>query len=1391
MEPTVSSGRSAHVLLAVAANPDSTDSLRLDKEAREIERRLKTTSGPTVFEVWHRWAASATDLLEAVNDLRPSVLHFSGHSDPHGIVLEHADGAEQGVTRDSLVTLLATVRDELRLVVLNACSSAPIAQALSAEIDVAIGMADDIGDEAAIAFAALFYRALASGRSVRRAFEQAVAMMVIEQIGDDDRPRLHSRAGVDPDGVYFAPRSEPPVLADPPRLVLVLKTTLDDLDATKLGQVLGQARQHSYDVTLELGHRAPGSVRIDVHTTEEGARQLQRRHEAGELHTLAGIPVLALESVALEPPPERHAVSPQAGSGPEWKEVEWPFLDQLASMGWKIVTGSVDFPSVTGRESFREVLLKQDLRRALARVNRRDGAPWLDEGRIAQAVNALERIGHKKLMEANQEATELLLHGLSVEGLPGWDGGRSQTVHFIDWARPENNEFLAISQFKVDCPGGMSKGSIRPDITLFVNGIPLVVVECKSPGISEPIAAAVDQLRRYHDARRADGEVEESEGNERLFYTNQFLVATSFDEARVGTIGAGVRHYLEWKDTAPVPLAEVQRELGKEHLSSQHRLVAGMLRPAHLLDIVRHFTLYHQVSGKTVKVVCRYQQFRAVQVAIERLRTGKTRAQDGEHDRRGGIIWHTQGSGKSLTMVFLVRKMRSMPELRRFKVVVVTDRKDLERQLAETAELSGEAVQRARRVTAVEQFLRRRGPDIVLTMIQKYQGEHEQLGPDEDFGDLGLLNDDEAILVMVDEAHRSHGNTLHANLLNALPNCARIGFTGTPIIMGAKKRTHAIFGEFIDRYTLKEAEADGATVPILYEGRTAQGAVSDGRDLDQLFEDLFVDRRPEERAAIQRKYGTKGAIFEAEKLIEAKAQDMLRHYVEHVLPNGLKAQVVAYSRRACVRYQAAFEAARDALVKEADALDEATRRLDDVALEAKPRKLRAAVRASRQLDALMAMEFAAVISPDNNDPPEWKEWTEAGKIESRIARFKKPLPEAGEGGDPLAFLIVKSMLLTGFDAPIEGVMYLDRPIREAELLQAIARVNRTGHGKTAGIIVDYYGVARHLKEALSAYSAEDIDGVLQSLQDEIPKLRDRHARVMAVFAERGVDPADAEASVELLRDERLRAELAVKLKQFLATLDLVLPRPEALPFVRDANALGEVYTRARNRYRDGLPPLGKEVGRKVQRLIDEHVISLGIDPRIPPIAITDAKFGAHVSRQVSDRAKASEMEHAIRSHIKKKLEEDPVHYQRLSERLQEILQQFGEDWKQLAIALAELVDEVKRGRTKDERLGLDPDLHAPFFDLLKQEREKEHPVTGDDAAWLAGLTVELVDRVLRDAVSVVDFWKNATRQEELRSRVFLFLDETEIITDFDRVDAVADRLMELAKANHHKLTRPR
>ncbi len=1112
-------------------------------------------------------------------------------------------------------------------------------------------------------------------------------------------------------------------------------------------------------------------------------------------------------------------------SGPEFTEVEAPFIDQLVRMGWKHTTGNFDDPSVTGRESFREVFVTADLRKALRDINLApDGKPWLDEDRISQAIAALHRLGETKLLEANKKATELIIGGTDVEGDPNrWSDERQKPVQFIDFDHPERNIFRVVNQFQVACPPGQHEKNIRPDLVLFVNGIPLVVIECKSPFSSEPIASAIDQLRRYANRRRESGEVEVNEGNEELFRYSQFLVATYRDGARAGTFSSQAVHYQEWKDTSPIPMADVAKELGRDGkpLNAQQKLVAGMLRPANLLDIVRHFTLFMNAGGRTVKVVCRYQQFRAVQLAIKRMLSGKTRAQDGEQDRRGGIVWHTQGSGKSLTMVFLIRKMRSHAKLTKFKIVVVTDRRDLEKQLADTAQLTDETLTRVKPKKLGEKIISARdvlkttlakeGKDLVFTMVQKYRGDiiEEDSQGDDDFDDgeasqkptktepLPELNSSEDILVLVDEAHRSHTNAAHANLMAALPNCVKIGFTGTPIIMRDKGQTAKIFGEFIDRYSIRESEADKATVPILYEGRTAQAAVQGGGDLDEVFEDMLVERSDEEKEAIKKKYATKNHVMEAPAMIQAKARNMLWHYIENILPNGFKAQVVAVSRRAAIRYYEAFKEARDELVAEIEAVHPHLLDLSEDALFKLDRKKALKIRAHRFLPTIKALEFAPVISSSHNDTVDpTKEWSTRAKVDARIERFKKPL--FGDGinsfnhkkADPLSFLIVKSMLLTGFDAPIEQVLYLDRHIKEAELLQTIARVNRTyasGHvQKACGIVVDYYGVGNHLKQALQAYGAEDVDGALSSLKDEIPKLRDQHQRVIQVLTSRDMDAlTDPEAAIEVLRDEKVRAEYQVKLKQFLSTLDTVLPRPEALPFVNDAKTLAHIQVRAKKRYRGDEIVIGKEVGEKVRVLIDEHVISLGIDPRVRPIEITSAEFEDHVDKEVSPRAKASEMEHALRYHIKKHLDEDPEHYEKLSERLRGIIQQFDGRWEEMCEALKDLVTEANRGRQAETSHGLDPESQAPFFDILKKEAYGDEELKGKKLDQLCATTVELVDHIKQE-IGIEGFWKKPQAQQTLRGWIFGALDDTDVF-EFDQLDAVTDRIMELSKANHRRL----
>ena len=1081
-------------------------------------------------------------------------------------------------------------------------------------------------------------------------------------------------------------------------------------------------------------------------------------------------------------------------SGPEWGNVERPLLEQLASLGWEVLVWSVRQPTDNvARLLDRDVLLEQRLRSALVEINLGpNGKPWLDEARIKAAVAELRSMpAGVKVLEANRLSTDLLLGGVTVAGLEGWDGGRDQTIDYIDWDYWSANDFLAVSQFPVATSG--QAPNIRPDVTLFVNGIPLVVIEAKPPGKGSGITDAIDQLRRYVNQRGT----EVPEGAEQLFWTNQFTVATTRERAEAATFSALPEHYLAWKDPYPSTVDEVATSLGKpaDAVTQQELLTSGMLSPERLLDIVRHFTLFVELgSRRTVKIVGRYQQYRGVRKAMRRLLTGDTKAMNGEVDRRGGIVWHTQGSGKSLTMVFLIRAMRSHPQLRRFKIVLVTDRTNLQRQLRDTASLVGETIKVARSAAEVRELLAQPGPGVVMAMIQKYRdaspGGSNGLSEAETFD---TLNESESILVMVDEAHRSHGSVLHANLMNALPNAARIGFTGTPIIMGKRKKTLEIFGGYLDRYTLTESEADGSTVPIFYEGRTTDAAVKGASRMDDLFYRWFFDLTDDQRETLQRKYATTAKVLEAPELIAAKAKDILRHYIGTVMPDGFKGMIVATSREACLRYYKALNTARDEPVAELDHQRSDPLNRPGGMLDPDESFMHAA---AGQVDLIRGLKFAPVISGDNNDPPHYSPWTDKQRQEVRIDRFKLPLGPAGEKHSPLALLVVKSMLLTGFDAPQAQVLYLDRLIQEAELLQAVARVNRTAPKKSYGLVVDYYGVSAQLTQALAAYTNTDgeivdpdVDGALRPLTTEIEKLEPQRQRVRQIFVQRSVEPAatnDAlEACVQLLGDERLRAEFDVALRTFFTTFDTVLPRPEALPFVDDINLFGDIQIRTRRRYRD--TPDGDfdpyKYKEKVRRLIDQHITVLDLSQKIPPLRITDPAFSAHIKEIGSDRAKASEMEHAVRHHILSHVDEDPVYYQKLSQRIDEILDRLEDRWDQIALEFEEMIDEINAGRTDEEETGLDPTTELPFHNRMV---EKLATSQADASERLILLTRRLVTKIRR-IIGAVGFWDNATKQDELRKAIKRSLDDSELFV-YESLDELAVDIAALTKANQHRLS---
>ncbi len=362
---------------------------------------------------------------------------------------------------------------------------------------------------------------------------------------------------------------------------------------------------------------------------------------------------------------------------------------QLRGLGWTYRHGDLDYPAKTDREHFREVLLKPRLRAAIRCLNRDPhGREYLDDLTLDRAIRELERSDAHDPIQRNRDLTDHMVRGIRVPWAvkPPWAHEDDARLRFLDFDRPAHNDFLAINQFRVDYRG--RTGFVIPDIVLFINGIPLVVIECKSPAVVEPMMAGITQLLRYSNQRQ---DVADPEGVPHLFHFNQFLISTWFYEARAAALGAPYEHYQEWKDTHPVPRSTVVTELGKAeaHLKSQELLAAGLLRPAHLLDILQNFILFSEDSGRLIKLIPRYQQFRAVHKAVERLSEGRPRRESHDLDQRGGVIWHTQGSGKSITMVYLVRKLRTVPALRDFKVVLVTDRTQLEKQLRETMSLSG------------------------------------------------------------------------------------------------------------------------------------------------------------------------------------------------------------------------------------------------------------------------------------------------------------------------------------------------------------------------------------------------------------------------------------------------------------------------------------------------------------------------------------------------------------------------------------------------------------------------------------------------------------------------------------------------------------------------------
>ncbi len=1001
-----------------------------------------------------------------------------------------------------------------------------------------------------------------------------------------------------------------------------------------------------------------------------------------------------------------------------WNELglsEAPAVALLERFGYAYIPGdTLD----TERASPADVILTGRLERALKKLN-----PWMNDGNLQKAVREITHTQATSLLETNEKLHTALTRGATVTQDVG-AGSKGQTVRYFDFANPLANDLVVTRQLRIK----VGKKQIIPDVIVYVNGVPLVVIECKTPTLGEKwLDEAVDQLARYQELSAKYKEL----GAPKLFHTVQLCIATCEQDAVYGTVSTPARFYLRWKAPWPHELAAIEEALGKPP-TPQDLLFYGMLTPESLLDLVKNFVVFERdpSTGRTVKKVPRYQQFAAVNKAVLRARRGKT------PEDRGGVVWHTQGSGKSLTMLWLAQKLRHDEANENPTIVIVTDRKDLDDQITKNFVNGGYPTpQRATGVRDLRKLLSGPSGKTVMTTVQKFQEIGGVVGHD---GRMEkpkhpILSEAANLFVLTDEAHRSQYGSLAGNLRAALPNAVFYGFTGTPIDKKDRSTLNE-FGPYIDQYTIAQAVADGATVPIFYESRLPELRII-GQTLDKLFDRVFAARSEEERAAIKKKFATERAIAEAPRRIEAICLDLIEHFTTSIAPNGFKAQVVAVSRQAAVTYK-------------------------------------------EMLDRLGAPASEVVYSSSNKDEERLvAHATDDTDRKAIVARFLKP-------DDPLQILIVCDMLLTGFDAPIEQVMYLDSPLREHTLLQAIARVNRTAENKGYGLVVDYWGVSEALQEALEIFSPKDVQQALTPKSDELPRLQTRHAAAMRFFV--GVkDKSDLNRCILVLEPEDVRAEFQTAFRRFAQSMDMLLPDPRALDYVADLRWLGKIREGAASRFRDDSVNVN-DCGDKVRALIDQAIIADGIEILVARVNLFSPDFDKRLAALKNPEARASEMEHAIRHEIHVRVDEDPAFYRTLRERLEQILM----DYKARRIDAAKQLElfgviesEMRERAQAASDLGMTETalaIYGLLMDDAKTSQVSEAAAPYGTLEPKKKALAEVIEESVRADVRIIDWVSKDDVQRDIRSRIKRSL--TAASYPDDARAKLAARILDLLKA---------
>ena len=1031
----------------------------------------------------------------------------------------------------------------------------------------------------------------------------------------------------------------------------------------------------------------------------------------------------------------------------ELNSAEDPARKLLERLGYEYVPREV---LAAEREGEREVLLKGRLTAALRRLNE-----WMTEDQAQRVIFNLQHVDATGLAR-NQAIHTYLAYGMPLTiDLEGRQ--ETPTVRFFDFDHPEPgaglNEYVVTTQFRVrrgnERGGGAASEDdekvIKPDLVLFVNGIPLVVMEAKSPTLMEVWKTkAVKQLHRYQEA----GPEWHGAGAPELFDTNLMCVAHCGADAAFGALGAPENAYAGWKSIEPLTDAEFERRYG-EPPEGQARLIGGLLNPPVLLDILRDFVVFQPERGRLVKKLPRYQQYRAVTNGVARILGGRT------PEERGGVVWHTQGSGKSLTMLWLATKLRRSPALRNPTIVVVTDRTQLDRQITNTfraAFVPGEP-ERADSTRQLRELLRTSSGRTVMTTIQKFE---EVLGAPA--GDLTHLNNADNVIVMIDEAHRTQYGLLASKMRAALPNATFLGFTGTPIDKGFRRTTLSVFGGLIDSYTIPQSVEDGATVEIHYEARLPELHIEGPETLDRLFDALFGKEPEETRAEIRRRYANKERVAEAEKRIQSIAFNIYEHFKNKIRPNGLKAQVVAPSRRAALRY---------------------AKHLADFGLAAYP-----------------------VITTTNNDGPEFQVARDLNE-DAIVEAFTDPDGEA-------QILVVVDKLITGFDAPVEQVLYLDRAIREHTLLQAIARVNRrfsrTQDGvtteKTYGLVIDYHGVSRELESALAIFDHGDVAEAMQELpEDPGPVIQAAAIQAESHFGRLDLgDPwacvhhFDADADTEGDYKADAYEHFDRDYREFSTLMDRFLPDPAAGAYLDRLRRLTVIRSYARALFlRERADIDWTAVGAKVKDLLDSR-IDAEVRTLMAPVSILDANFEQKIERLPHDEARASVMEHALRAQIKENVEKNPAFYERLSEALERIIRELRArliDAAEGSRRMAALRSEIHREEAIASEQGLTPVSFAVYGLLAGggsngagggapgrvSEEPAEYRVEFDDSLKEAARDI---DAILDKHRSIIDWWENLDVQREMRRDIKRLLRRTSRYEE-DELDELVRQVVEVAR----------